>query len=322
MTDVKGGYQRPTTTTYISDTFQGHRNRQTPSTEPGTDYGCAYGSSIFAPEDGVVVDVKATISGATGRYVTIDFNDGQRGRALHLSQVLVSVGQKVKRGQLVAKSGASANGKEWGVGAHVHQTLWARHAYTFGRDATIDFERYVGPDNDGLALAFSQTVADRQSFLNVAQGEKLVVDGLAGPLYGAAVGRYQTYLKGRGWYSGNIDKDWGPLTQAGHEKRLAEWSKPHAAPSPAFHKVTLDDIASIGNVEGLQKIARLYLAQSVDNRWGPKSKQGLQRFLDQNHGGSLVAWLRQRWGYVGNDQFGPVMKAALQRANAANRAAL
>ncbi|QNN98086.1 lysin A [Microbacterium phage Fede] len=322
MVDVKGGYLRPTTTPTISCSWQCHRDRPTPSTEPGTDFACAYGSSLVAPEDGVIVDIKTTTSGATGRFVTIDLNDGRRVRLLHLSRVLVNSGQKVVRGQEVAKSGASGFGKEWGYGAHVHTTLWDRHAYSFGKNATMDFVPQMGADNDNV-IRYSQTVADRQNFLNVAQGEKLVVDGLFGINTRDAIKRYQTYLKGRNWYSGPIDGDWGGGTQAGHDKRYAEWvNQTQKPPQPQYHNVTLDDIASIGNVEGLQKIARLYLKQTVDNKWGPNSKRGLQLFLNANYGGSLTAWLRQKWGYVGNEQFGPQMKAALQRANDANRRAL
>ncbi|QYC53808.1 endolysin [Microbacterium phage EugeneKrabs] len=322
MTAVKGGYLRPTTTPTVSCSWQCHRDRPTPSTEPGTDFACAYGSQLVAPEDGVVVDLKTSTSGGTGRYVTIDLDDGQRVRLLHLKSVNVRNGQRVVRGQIIAYSGASGFGKEWGYGAHVHVTLWATHSYTFGRNATIDFFKQMGADNDGN-LVYSQVVADRQNFLNAAQGEKLVVDGYLGDNTKAAYRRYQTYLKNRGWYSGAIDADWGGGTQAGHEKRYAEWVKQTQAPTnPEFHTVTLNDIATIGNVEGLQKIAKLYLAQTVDNQWGDKSKRGFQLFLNANYGGSLVAWLRTKWGYVGNDQFGPVMKAALQRANDANRRAL
>src|SRR6478752_400243 len=140
MADRIGGYQRPTASAYVSDTFQGHKNRTLPSQEPGTDYGVPYGSVIYAAEDGVIADLKVTNSYATGRYVTIDLNDGYRVRYLHLSKVLVVKGQKVKRGQQVAVSGASANGSDWGVGAHVHTTLWPEHRYTVGvGNKCIDF---------------------------------------------------------------------------------------------------------------------------------------------------------------------------------------
>jgi hypothetical protein len=328
MSDVKGGYQRPSATSKISDSWNGHRNRPKPSTEPGTDYPCAYGSAIYAPEDGTVVDLSSSNAGGTGRFVTIDFDDGQRGRALHLSRVLVSKGQRVKRGQEVAKSGASGFGKDWGYGAHVHQTLFPRHAYVFGRDATLDFERYVGADNDGPggsgAGTYSQIVANEQNYLNAAQGEKLVVDGIAGPLYRAAVKRYQEYLRGRSWYSGPIDGVWGNGTQDGHAKRYTEWAaQTQAPPSPQFHNATVRDLASLPNTRGLQKVAKLYgYKGALDNQFGAGSQGGFQRFLDQNYGGSLPAWLRAKYGYVGNDQWGPNMAAAATRADTANWAAL
>ena len=65
MTDVKGGYLRPTTTTRVSCGWQCHRDRPKPSSEPGTDYACAYGSSLVAPEDGVIVDLSTRTAGAT-----------------------------------------------------------------------------------------------------------------------------------------------------------------------------------------------------------------------------------------------------------------
>lgn len=321
------GYQRPSATTAISDSWQGHKNRRPPSQEPGTDYPCAYGSSVVAPAEGVVIEVKTSNSDATGRFVAIDLADGRRVRSLHLSRILVTSGQRVKRGQEVAKSGASANGRDWGVGAHVHQTLWSSHRYVFGPNGTLDFERYVGSDS---VIAFSQTVANEQNYLNAARGEKLVVDGRKGDKTTAAIKRYQEYLRSRGWYSGPIDGDWGGGTQSGHEKAYAEWvAATQAPPSPQFHTATVADLGTLTYVNGLQKVAHLYgygkgQAQSVwmDNRWGGGSAAGFQRFLDQNYGGSLAAWLRAKYGYQGNDQWGPVMAAAAARAENANWRAL
>lgn len=319
MADKIGGYQRPSATSAISDTFRGHQNRTPPSTEPGTDYPCAYGSSIKAPEDGTVVDIKTTTSGGTGRYVTIDFNDGQRGRAIHLSRVLVTVGQKVKRGQEVAKSGASAWGKEWGVGAHVHQTLWSRHAYSFGRNATLDFELFVGADND--QTQYDQDTANRQTYVKLVMGEKdLVIDGIEGDATRGAYERYQVVLK-RDWgYDGDIDGRWGPKMQAAHQRKWDAENKP-AAPS-SYPVLNMDNLADGVDVRGLQMIANLYLPAGrktkIDGDWGPRSKEGFGAFLRQNWGGSAEAWLRARWGYVGDNHKGPVMTAALNRASAAN----
>lgn len=144
----------------ISDTWNGHRNRPTPSTEPGTDYGCAYGTELAAAGAGRVIDVKTSNTGATGRYVTIDLDDGRRVRYLHLSSISVSVGQRVTRGQIFARSGASGFGSDWGYGAHVHVTLWSQQAYKFGRDATLDFELYVGTSGGGSSSGTSTTQED------------------------------------------------------------------------------------------------------------------------------------------------------------------
>ncbi|UQT01722.1 endolysin [Microbacterium phage Morrill] len=315
MPDVKGGYLRPTTTPTVSCSWQCHRDRPTPSTEPGTDFACAYGSQLFAPEDGIIVDAKTSTSGATGRYITIDLNDGQRIRLLHLKSIVKGVGSRVKRGDLIAYSGASGFGKEWGYGAHVHVTLWATHSYTFGRSATLDFFKQMGADNDGTGLSYSQEVANQQAWMNQARGEKLVIDGYLGGMTRAAIARYQTFLGVK------ADGIWGANTQAAHQKYYDKVT----APAPAQGTlVTMDHIAQIGDIRGLQKIAKLYgYKGAIDNVWGPGTRQGLANFLNQNYGGKLTNWLRAKWGYRDADDFwGPNMKAALQRANSANLAAL
>jgi murein DD-endopeptidase MepM/ murein hydrolase activator NlpD len=144
------GYHLPTDTDRVTASWQDHRDRRPPSSEPGTDYarfdGQSYGKSIFAPGNGVVFETKTNNSGPTGRFITIDMDDGRRTRSLHLSQVGVRPGQRVTRGQQIGLLGGSANGSDWGVGAHVHQTLWAGHYYKFGKDGTIDFDAHVERD--------------------------------------------------------------------------------------------------------------------------------------------------------------------------------
>lgn len=82
-------------------------------------------------------------------------------------------------------------------------------------------------------------------------------------------------------------------------------------------------------MEGLQKIANMWTdgkKTAIDNRWGDLSQGGFDDFLRKNYGGTkdaaLAAWLRKKWGYKGDDTYGPNMKAALERANAANDKAL
>ncbi|QDF15948.1 metallo-endopeptidase [Microbacterium phage Alex44] len=319
MADVKGGYLRPTPAGGISSSWQAHKDRRPPafpgpSQEPGTDIACAYGTTLVAPEDGVVVEIKTSNSNATGRFVTIDLNDGRRVRYLHLSAVLVNSGARVTRGQAVARSGASANGRDWGVGAHVHVTLWDFHRYVFGPNGTMDFMPQIGADNDGGGLTYSQEVANQQAWMNQARGEKLVVDGYRGGFTIAAIKRYQTFLGVK------ADGVWGANTQAAHQKYYDSLQ----TPAPSGHVGGVNDLASIGDVRGLQKIAKLYgYAGRIDNDWGDGSKRGFQRFLDQNYGGSLATWLRSKWGYKDADNiWGPNMKAAAARASVANMAAL
>lgn len=142
-------YLRPTSAR-ISSSHADHKDRTPPSQEPGTDYGCGYGTNLAAPAAGQIVAVSNSTGGATGRYLTIDLDDGRRVRWLHLSTILVKVGARVSAGQIVARSGASAWGDEWGVGAHVHVSLFPRHSYGgFGPGSTLDFEKYIGTPASG-----------------------------------------------------------------------------------------------------------------------------------------------------------------------------
>jgi hypothetical protein len=172
---------------------------------------------------------------------------------------------------------------------------------------------------------FSQDVKNRQAFL-ISRGFNLGpsgADGLAGPMYRAAVKAYQIQLKGLGLYRGLPDAVWGSGTEQGHRAHWARINVPAAPPKVAFPNVTVAGLGKIGNVQGLQKVARLGgYAGLIDNSWGPRSRDGLQTWLNRSYGGSLTAWLRKKWGYSGNEQFGPNMLAALQRANAANNRAL
>lgn len=144
-----GTYARPVNPTGLS-TWRAHTNRSTPSTEPGTDYYCPIGTPIVAAASGVVVDIGTSIVPATGRYITVDLDDGRRVRYLHILRHRRSIGARVQWGEHIADSGATGYGEEdwsWNVagtgGAHVHMTLWAHQRYTFGRYATLDPEIYM-----------------------------------------------------------------------------------------------------------------------------------------------------------------------------------
>ena len=139
-------------------TYWTHCHRTIPSQEAGVDYYTPIGTPVRAAGPGVVYATGGGVEPATGRYLTLDLDDGRRVRYLHLSEWIAKPGQRVSRGTIVAKSGASGYGTEFfGAsslafipadtgGPHVHTTLWAGHYYRFGQyplEPTLDFELYV-----------------------------------------------------------------------------------------------------------------------------------------------------------------------------------
>lgn len=114
---------RPTKTSKVSASFEAHKDRKPPSTNPGTDYPCAIGTNAVAVANGRVVVIKHSTSGGAGRLIVVDHGDGWLTEYFHLSRILVRAGQKVKRGQHIAETGASGFGRENGYGPHLHLTL-------------------------------------------------------------------------------------------------------------------------------------------------------------------------------------------------------
>lgn len=138
--------------------YDAHRNRGTPSSEPGTDYYMPTGTPLGAPARCRVVEIGGSIYDATGRYVTVD--DGTRWlRFLHLSKWRCSVGDELDPGEIFADSGASGYGSElfgessrndafWNNtgGDHVHVTAFARRGYPayWNGSGTVDFHALTG----------------------------------------------------------------------------------------------------------------------------------------------------------------------------------
>ncbi|HHX73568.1 MAG TPA: M23 family metallopeptidase [Firmicutes bacterium] len=89
----------------------GYRGR---SFHRGIDIGTPTGSAILAADSGTVV--QAGWYGSYGICITINHGNGFLTRYAHNSQALVSVGQKVQRGQQIARSGSTGNS----TGPHLH----------------------------------------------------------------------------------------------------------------------------------------------------------------------------------------------------------
>ena len=80
----------------------------------GVDLGAPMGANFIAANDGVVT--KAGYNGAYGNMVIIDHGGGISTLYAHGSEILVTVGQTVKKGDNILKVGSTG----YSTGAHAH----------------------------------------------------------------------------------------------------------------------------------------------------------------------------------------------------------
>lgn len=92
-----------------SDPFTGER-----SFHGGVDTGLPQGSPIYASGDGVVIEAGA--KGGYGLTVVIQHDDGLVSLYGHASKLLVTVGTRVRQGQLIARVGSTGRA----TGPHLH----------------------------------------------------------------------------------------------------------------------------------------------------------------------------------------------------------
>lgn len=98
----------------------------------GIDVGAASGSNIVATKSGTVVT--ASYSSGAGNYVMIYHGDGVYSVYMHCSKLLVSVGQSVSRGDVIALVGSTGIS----TGPHLHFAISMNGSY-------VDPQRYVNP---------------------------------------------------------------------------------------------------------------------------------------------------------------------------------
>jgi murein DD-endopeptidase MepM/ murein hydrolase activator NlpD len=84
----------------------------------GTDYAAAYGTPIVATANGVVT--KSGYTGGNGNYVKIKHNNTYSTQYLHMTKRKVSVGQRVKQGQVIGTVGSTG----LATGPHVCYRFW------------------------------------------------------------------------------------------------------------------------------------------------------------------------------------------------------
>ena len=93
----------------------GYPNYSSGAYHGGIDFPVSTGSNVYAAASGRVIIVKY-LNYSYGYYVLIDHGDGLSTLYAHNSQILVSQGQTVSAGQIIAKSGSTGNS----TGPHCH----------------------------------------------------------------------------------------------------------------------------------------------------------------------------------------------------------
>lgn len=80
-------------------------NQERKPSHNGIDFPVPVGSEVFAAADGVIKAVSQSHS--AGQYIVMSHKNGYETLYLHLKTSLVKVGQNVRTGQVIAKSGAT-----------------------------------------------------------------------------------------------------------------------------------------------------------------------------------------------------------------------
>ncbi len=122
-----GQFAWPSTSTYITSPYGTRIHPVTGKlkTHTGLDIGAGMGTNIFAAADGTVL-VSGWNSGGYGNYVVIDHGGGLTTLYAHCSSLLVSAGQRVSRGQVIAKVGSTGVS----TGPHLHFEVLKNGAHT------------------------------------------------------------------------------------------------------------------------------------------------------------------------------------------------
>jgi len=128
----------------------------------GVDYACYVGTDVFTRAHGRVIKAGWDWSGG-GNVIIIDHGGIYKTQYCHLSEMLVKVGQRVKKGQIIAKSGNTG----FTTGAHVDYVIKAR-------DVDSKYEKWVAinPKYFIYNKYIPKTKANAVAMLNKLEKEK------------------------------------------------------------------------------------------------------------------------------------------------------
>jgi hypothetical protein len=109
----------------------------TPQWHHGQDFSTPYGTDVFATGSGRVIE--AAWKGGLGNCIIIDHGYGYQSTYGHLSNIKVTVGMNVKRGDLIALTGSTGTS----TGPHLHYQIdlygqFKNPLYYFNNDLTED----------------------------------------------------------------------------------------------------------------------------------------------------------------------------------------
>ena len=134
---------------------------------PGTDFGIPIGTQVKSVYGGVVIGTGNTDNfpgcNAWGGWVMVEHDNGLSSLYAHLSKPLVSQGQRVERGEVIALSGNTGIS----TGPHLHLTIYASQGVKVGRYS--DFKSGTGCAATGASGPFADLEAylDPMSYLPV-----------------------------------------------------------------------------------------------------------------------------------------------------------
>ena len=137
MSTEPGTFRMSSPFGYRSDPINGTSKMHT-----GMDFSCDPGTPVYATGDGTVILVESDFYGY-GNHIEVDHGFGYVSRYSHLSDMYAYVGQKVTRGDCLARSGRSGRV----TGPHLHYEVLYRNDYVNPAaymDLEISPEDYAG----------------------------------------------------------------------------------------------------------------------------------------------------------------------------------